>query len=193
MGSVARPRLRSCFRQPPDCTVSVRDAVQDADVVVTMVSNADAVLSIMTEREVLVGHEAGRGLDTDVDHWGRGDGTRVAPGRHTTRDRVPAMRRFRAAKAAAENKGSWSFLRQATKLARARQHSHSSMRSLRRHIGSAMSGQGTRMKLLFNAWIAVLDRRGRGSVHTWGCTHDRPRPFRVTGLRWSPGSNVGSG
>ena len=30
-----------------------RDAVQNADIVVTMVSNADAVLSIMKEREVL--------------------------------------------------------------------------------------------------------------------------------------------
>src|SRR6201996_5614509 len=32
---------------------SARDAVQDADLVITMVSNADAVLSIMKEREVL--------------------------------------------------------------------------------------------------------------------------------------------
>lgn len=30
-----------------------QDAVQDADIVVTMASNADAVLSIMKEREVL--------------------------------------------------------------------------------------------------------------------------------------------
>jgi 3-hydroxyisobutyrate dehydrogenase len=53
-------------------------------------------------------------------------------------------------------------------------------------------GQGTRMKLLFNAWIAA-SWKGRGSVYTWRCTPDRPGPFRVTGLRRPPGSGVGSG
>ncbi len=36
-----------------------RDAVLDADIVVTMVSNADAVLSIMKEREVLAAMKPG--------------------------------------------------------------------------------------------------------------------------------------
>jgi hypothetical protein len=48
-------------------------------------------------------------------------------------------------------------------------------------------GQGTRIKLLFNAWIAA-SWKGRGSVYTWRCTPHRPGPFRVTGLRLPPGS-----
>jgi hypothetical protein len=113
-----------------------RDAVQDADIVVTMVSNADAVLSIMKEREVLPAMKPGAvwiqmstiGVEGTERAW-RLAGTRPEIGSW--------MRRFRAAKLR-RNKGNSSFLRRATKVEWARQHSHSSMQSQRRHIGSVM-------------------------------------------------------
>ena len=113
---------------------SARDAVQDADIVVTMVSNADAVLSIMKEREVLPAMKRGA-VWIQMSTIGV-EGTERAWPAHAPRS-GSWMRRFRAAKLRL-NKGNSSFLRRATKVEWARQHSYFSMQSLCRHIGSVM-------------------------------------------------------
>ncbi len=101
-----------------------------------MVSNADAVLSIMKEREVLAAMKPGAvwiqmstiGVEGTEHAW-RPAATRPEMGSWT--------RRFRAAKLQPK-KGNSSFLRRATKVTRARPHGHFSMQSLYGYIGSLM-------------------------------------------------------
>lgn len=131
------PERASSFAAPGiQIAQSARDAVQHADIVVTMVSNTDAVLSIMKEREVLPAMKSGAVWIQMSTIGSRGRNALGAWPAHDPRS-GSWMRRFRAAKLQL-NEGNSSFLRRATKLARARPHSHSSMQSLYRHIGSVM-------------------------------------------------------
>ena len=131
-----------------------RDAVQDADLVITMVSNADAVLSIMKERQVLAAMKPGAvwiqmstiGVEGTDRAWrlagtGPGIGFLDAP--------------VSGSKAAAEE-GKLVILASGD-----RGRAGATAQSFFDTIGTQTHwlgdvGQGTRMKLLFNAWIAVL-------------------------------------
>ena len=98
------------------------------------------------------GHEAGRGLDADVDHWGRGDGTRLAG----TRPEIgfpdaPVS----GSKAAAEQEKLVILASGDQGRVGATAQPFFDAIALQTHwLGDV--GQGTRMKLLFNAWIAAL-------------------------------------
>ena len=168
--------------------LSVRDAVQDADVVVTMVSNANAVLSIMTEREGLAAMKSGA-VWIQMSTIGV-EGTERAWRLAGIRPEIGFLDAPVSGSKAAAEQGKLVILASGDQARAGATAQPFSMRSLRRHIGSAMWDREPH-ETSVQRLDRDLDGRGRGSVHTWGCTHDRPRPFCVTGLRWSPGSRRG--
>jgi 3-hydroxyisobutyrate dehydrogenase len=156
-----------------------------------MVSNVDAVLSIMKEREVLAAMKPGA-VWIQMSTIG-GEGTERAWRLAATRPVIGFLDAPVSGSKAAAEKGKLVILASGDQgHAGATAQPFFDAIAMQTHwLGDV--GQGTRMKLLFNAWIAVLmEGVAEVSIH-WRCTRDRPGPFRVTGLRWSLGSAVGSG
>ena len=131
-----------------------QDAVQDADIVVTMVSNADAVLSIMKEREVLPAMKPGA-VWIQMSTIGV-EGTERASRLAATRPEIGFLDAPVSGSKAAAEQGKLVILAsgdQVRAVAVARPF-FDAIASQTHWLGDV--GQGTRMKLLFNAWIAVL-------------------------------------
>lgn len=131
-----------------------RDAVQDADIVVTMVSNADAVLSIMKDREVLPAMKPGA-VWIQMSTIGV-EGTERAWRLAGTRPEIGFLDAPVSGSKAAAEQGKLVILAsgdQDRAGAIAQPFFHAIATQIH-WLGEV--GQGTRMKLLFNAWIAVL-------------------------------------
>jgi len=131
-----------------------RDAVQDADIVVTMVSNADAVLSIMKDREVLPAMKPGA-VWIQMSTIGV-EGTERAWRLAGTRPEIGFLDAPVSGSKAAAEQGKLVILAsgdQDRAGAIAQPFFHAIAMQIH-WLGEV--GQGTRMKLLFNAWIAVL-------------------------------------
>lgn len=133
---------------------SARDAVQDADIVVTMVSNADAVLSIMKEREVLPAMMPGA-VWIQMSTIGV-EGTERAWRLAGTRPEIGFLDAPVSGSKDAAEQGKLVVLASGDQgRAGATAQLFFDAIAVRTHwLGGV--GQGTRMKLLFNAWIAVL-------------------------------------
>jgi 3-hydroxyisobutyrate dehydrogenase len=134
---------------------SARDAVQDADIVVTMVSNADAVLSIMKEREVLAAMQPGA-VWIQMSTIGV-EGTERAWRLAGTRPEIGFLDAPVSGSKAAAEQGKLIILASGDQgRAGATAQPFFDAVGVQTHwLGDV--GQGTRMKLLFNAWIAVLN------------------------------------
>ena len=133
---------------------SARDAVQDADIVVTMVSNADAVLSIMKEREVLPAMKPGA-VWIQMSTIGV-EGTERASRLAATRPEIGFLDAPVSGSKAAAEQGKLVILASGDQArAGAKAQPFFDAIAVQTHwLGEV--GQGTRMKLLFNAWIAAL-------------------------------------
>jgi 3-hydroxyisobutyrate dehydrogenase len=133
---------------------TAQEAVRDADLVVTMVSDADAVLSIMQERGAFAAMKAGA-LWAQMSTIGV-DGTERAMRLAATRPDIVFVD--------APVSGSKGVAEQAklvilasgdrTRAGQAVQRFFDAIGIQTHWLGDA--GQGTRMKLLFNAWLGVL-------------------------------------
>jgi 3-hydroxyisobutyrate dehydrogenase len=132
-----------------------QDAVQDADIVVTMVSNADAVMSIMKEREVLPAMKPGA-VWIQMSTIGV-EGTERASRLAATRPEIGFLDAPVSGSKAAAEQGKLVVLASGDQVrtgAVARPF-FDAIASQTHWLGEV--GQGTRIKLLFNAWIAVLN------------------------------------
>jgi 3-hydroxyisobutyrate dehydrogenase len=131
-----------------------RDAVQDADIVVTMVSNADAVLSIMKEREVLPAMKPGA-VWIQMSAIGV-EGTERARRLAGTRPEIGFLDAPVSGSKAAEEQGKLVILASGDqgRVGATAQPFFDAIAGQTHWLGDV--GQGTRMKLLFNAWIAAL-------------------------------------
>ena len=131
-----------------------RDAVQDADIVVTMVSNADAVLSIMKEREVLPAMKPGA-VWVQMSTIGV-EGTERAWRLAGTRPEIGFLDAPVSGSKAAAEQGKLVILASGDqgRVGATAQPFFDAIAVRTHWLGDV--GQGTRMKLLFNAWIAVL-------------------------------------
>src|ERR1700761_7551745 len=144
---------------------SARDAVPDADIVVTMVSNTDAVLSIMKEREVLTAMKAGAvwiqmstiGVEGTERAWRLAD----------TRPDIGFLDAPVSGSKAAAEQGKLVVLASGDQVCTGAtaQPFFDAIATQTHWLGEV--GQGTRMKLLFNAWIAVLNE-GVAEVYILG-------------------------
>jgi 3-hydroxyisobutyrate dehydrogenase len=130
------------------------DAVQDADIVVTMVSNADAVLSIMKEREVLPAMKPGA-VWIQMSTIGV-EGTERASRLAGTRPEIGFLDAPVSGSKAAAEQGKLVILASGDQVraGAAVQAFFDAIAAQTHWLGEV--GQGTRMKLLFNAWIAAL-------------------------------------
>jgi 3-hydroxyisobutyrate dehydrogenase len=133
---------------------SARDAVQDADIVVTMVSNADAVLSIMKERDVLPAMKPGA-VWIQMSTIGV-EGTERAWRLAATQPEIGFLNAPVSGSKAAAEQGKLVILASGDQdRAGATAQPFFDAIAVQTHwLGGV--GQGTRMKLLFNAWIAIL-------------------------------------
>lgn len=133
---------------------NARDAVQNADVVVTMVSDADAVLSIMKDREALAAMKPSAAW-IQMSTIGI-EGTERARRLAATRPEIVFLD--------APVSGSKGVAEQAKLVILAsgdRTRAGATVQEFFDAIGAQTHwlgnvGQGTRMKLLFNAWMGVL-------------------------------------
>jgi 3-hydroxyisobutyrate dehydrogenase len=131
-----------------------RDAVQDADIVVTMVSNAEAVLSIMKEQEVLPSMKPGA-VWIQMSTIGV-EGTERAWRLAGTRPEIGFLDAPVSGSKAAAEQGKLVILASGDqgRVGAAAQPFFDAIAVQTHWLGDV--GQGTRMKLLFNAWIAAL-------------------------------------
>src|SRR6201996_4292255 len=133
---------------------SARDAVQDADIVVTMVSNADAVLEIMKGREVLPAMKPGA-VWIQMSTIGV-EGTERASRLAAPRPEIGFLDAPVSGSKAAAEQGKLIILASGDQVragAVAQPFFHT-IAAQTHWLGDV--GQGTRMKLLFNTWIAIL-------------------------------------
>ena len=101
------------------------------------------------------GHEAGRSMDTDVNHWSRGHGDE--PGAWPKRDPTLSlwMLLFRAARPRRRKIRVILASGDQTRTGAPVQQFFDAIGTKTHWLGRV--GQGTRMKLMFNAWIGVLN------------------------------------
>ena len=133
---------------------NARDAVQNADVVVTMVSDADAVLSIMKDREALAAMKPAAAW-IQMSTIGV-EGTERARRLAATRPEIVFLDAPVSGSKAAAEQAKLVILASGDR-ARAGatvQEFFDAIGAQTHWLGDV--GQGTRMKLLFNAWLGVL-------------------------------------
>jgi 3-hydroxyisobutyrate dehydrogenase len=133
---------------------TARNAVQDADIVVTMVSDADAVLSIMKEREGLAAMEPGAAW-IQMSTIGV-EGTERASRLAGTRPEIIFVDAPVAGSKDAAEQAKLVILASGdqTRAGKTVQRFFDAIGARTHWLGNV--GQGTRMKLLFNAWLGVL-------------------------------------
>ena len=133
---------------------NARDAVQNADVVVTMVSDADAVLSIMKDREALAAMKPAAAW-IQMSTIGV-EGTERARRLAATRPEIVFLDAPVSGSKAAAEQAKLVILASGdrTRAGATVQEFFDAIGAQTHWLGDV--GQGTRMKLLFNAWLGVL-------------------------------------
>jgi 3-hydroxyisobutyrate dehydrogenase len=134
--------------------VQIAQSARDADVVVTMVSNADAVLSIMKEREALAAMKPGAAWIqmSTIGVEGTGRASRLA----ATRPEIIFLDAPVSGSKAAAEQAKLVVLASGdqTRAGALVQQFFDAIGAQTHWLGEV--GQGTRMKLMFNAWMGVL-------------------------------------
>ena len=155
-----------------------------------MVSSADAVLSIMKEREVLPAMKPGA-VWIQMSTIGV-EGTERASRLAVTRPEIGFLDAPVSGSKAAAEQGKLVILASGDQVraGAAAQPFFDAIAAQTHWLGDV--GQGTRMKLLFNTWIAVL-MEGVAEVSVLGDALGIDLGRFATGLRRSTGSGVGSG
>jgi len=133
---------------------TAREAVRDADVVVTMVPDADAVLSVMQERGAFTAMKAGASW-VQMSTIGL-DGTERAMRLASTRPDIAFVDAPVSGSKGPAEEGKLVILASGD-----RAHAGEAVQRFFDAVGTQMhwlgdAGQGTRMKLLFNAWLGVV-------------------------------------
>ena len=170
---------------------TAREAVRDADVVVTMVPDADAVLSVMQERGAFTAMKAGASW-VQMSTIGL-DGTERAMRLASTRPDIAFVDAPVSGSKGPAEEGKLVILASGD-----RAHAGEAVQRFFDAVGTQThwlgdAGQGTRMKLLFNAWLGVVMEGVAEVVTLADALGVRTPAFRIARLRRSTRPFLGAG